>query len=79
MKSRNHELLSGGDFHGSAVIVVQCKTHQTVHQTTVNNYKKAKTGMRCCGKELQSQATARSNKRRSFVNKSSKEGAETRR
>lgn len=56
ISSRNHELVDG--VNGSSVIVVKCKTHNTVHTTTVNNYKKAKTWIRCCAKEHQSQATA---------------------
>lgn len=41
ISSRNHKLVDGVYINGSSVIIVKCKTHNTVHTTTVNNYKKA--------------------------------------
>jgi hypothetical protein len=58
INSRNHELVDGAYKNSASVIVVKCKTHNTTHTTTVTNYKKAKTGIPCCGKERQSKATA---------------------
>ncbi len=59
--SRNHELRSGTYVNAKSVILVYCKKHDCFHETTVTNYKKSKTGMPCCGKERQSQATAYNN------------------
>lgn len=58
MNARNHELVSGSYVNAASKIVVRCKIHDKVHETTVTNYKKSRTGMPCCGKQRQSEATA---------------------
>nr|YP_004581369.1 Putative site-specific DNA endonuclease [Schizomeris leibleinii]AEH05421.1 Putative site-specific DNA endonuclease [Schizomeris leibleinii] len=58
INSRNHELVSGIYKKSSSVIVIRCKIHDVIHETTATNYKKSKTGMSCCGRQRQSQATA---------------------
>jgi tRNA 2-selenouridine synthase SelU len=57
LKSRNHELISGVYQNIDSRIVVICRIHGATHETTVRNYKKARTGMPCCGKARQSAAT----------------------
>lgn len=57
LESRNHELVSGVYQNIDSRIVVICRIHGVTHETTVRNYKKARTGMPCCGKARQSAAT----------------------
>jgi hypothetical protein len=57
-------LVLGDYVRASSIIVVYCKIHNFIHETTVTNYKKSKTRMPCCGKERQSKATAYYNKQR---------------
>jgi hypothetical protein len=58
INSRNHELRTGDYVNAQSVIEVWCKTHKCSHTTTVTNYKKSRTGMPCCGKARQSEATS---------------------
>jgi hypothetical protein len=55
-RSRNHCILDGVYENIDTVYVFKCLTHQTTHETTARNYKRSKTGMPCCGRDLQSQA-----------------------
>lgn len=57
LESRNHGLVSGVYQNIDSRIVVICRIHDVTHETTVRNYKKARTGMPCCGKARQSAAT----------------------
>lgn len=68
--SRNHELVSGENKNCRSVIVVKCKIHDTIHTTTVTNYKKSRTGMPCCGAARQGEITAYHNRLRSKKNSS---------
>ncbi len=67
ISSRNHELVSGVYQNSSSIVVIKCNNHNTTYETKVTNYKKAKTGMPCCGKVLQSTATSLSNRRRGLA------------
>jgi len=61
---RNHELVSGEYLNASSPITVRCLIHNVTNKTTVTNYKRCKTGLSCCGKQKQSEATVLSNIRR---------------
>jgi hypothetical protein len=54
--SRNHRILDRVYENIDSVFVIECLTHQTIHETTARNYKRSRTGMPCCGRSLQSQA-----------------------
>lgn len=53
IQERHHVLKSADGFFLNNNIVVYCPEHDKTHSTTIKNYKKAKTGMNCCGKVIQ--------------------------
>lgn len=53
LNQRNHTLEFAEGYYSYSRIVVCCPLHSKKHSTTVTNYKKAKTGMPCCGKQIQ--------------------------
>lgn len=56
LKNRQHELICTKDgFKAKLTVQIYCPIHGFEHTTTVTNYKKAKTGMPCCGRQLQSE------------------------
>lgn len=59
-RKRNQRVLEGFYENIDTVFVIECLTHQTTHKTTARNYKRSKTGMPCCGRDLQSQAAKKS-------------------
>jgi hypothetical protein len=63
--SRNHVLLSGNYENRNSKLTIKCLKHGVIHTTTATNYKKSKTGMPCCGKEIQSKVTSYHNTLRS--------------
>lgn len=56
MKSRQHKLICAKNgFVAKAMITIYCEKPKVNHTTTVTNYRKSKTGMLCCGHQLQSE------------------------
>lgn len=53
MNLRGHELRTATGYFTHSEIVVYCPIHKKLHTTKVTNYKKSKTGMPCCGKQIQ--------------------------
>lgn len=53
VKERNHEFISGTYEQVHSEICIYCKKHDFYHHTTFHNYKRSKTGLPCCGRELQ--------------------------
>jgi hypothetical protein len=62
--SRGHELRDGEYVNAQSEIIVWCTHHKCSHTTIVTNYKKSRTGMPCCGKARQSDATSYHNTKR---------------
>jgi hypothetical protein len=54
-ESRNHEVLSGEYINAQSKVNVKCNIHNKTIETTFTNYKKCKTGLRCCGHGAQVQ------------------------
>lgn len=53
--SREHVLLSANDgFFVKSTIEIYCPRHDTTNQGTVKKYKYCRTGLRCCGRQAQS-------------------------
>ena len=53
--SRGHVLLSANEgFFVKSTIEIYCLRHDTTNQVTVKKYKYCKTGLRCCGRQAQS-------------------------
>lgn len=65
ISSRNHILIAGGYENRNSKLCIKCLIHNTIYQTTATNYKKSKTGMPCCAKEIQSKVTSYHNTLRS--------------
>lgn len=54
-QKRGHILISAEDgFYNRCVIEIYCSHHNTLNQTTVKRYKHSRTGLRCCGRQAQS-------------------------
>lgn len=64
ISSRNHALLAGHYENSKSKLTIKCLKHGTIHNTTATNYKKSKTGMPCCAKEIQSEITSYHNRLR---------------
>jgi len=64
VKSRDHEIVKGEYISARKPITFRCKIHNVVEEKTPTNYKRAQTGMTCCGKAIQSKVCAESNRRR---------------
>jgi deoxyribodipyrimidine photolyase-like uncharacterized protein len=43
------------NFHSHASVSIHCMKHNRTFLTTVTNYKRAKTGLPCCGRQNQSE------------------------
>lgn len=56
MHSRNHEWVSGEYKTISSPCVVRCTIHNREFETTYRNYKRCKTGLKCCGAVRQAEA-----------------------
>lgn len=56
--SRNHALLSGTYENSKSKLTIKCLKHNIIHTTTATNYKKSKTGMPCCARQIQGEVTA---------------------
>lgn len=54
VESRGHIWESGEYVNSKSTISIYCKTHNISCETTVTNYKKCKTGLKCCGQQKQS-------------------------
>jgi hypothetical protein len=62
MSLRDHFLVEGTKFTAHSEIKVFCLKHEKTYTTTVRNYKRCKSGLLCCGRDLQSDATKRNHK-----------------
>lgn len=52
--SNNHVFQTGIYITKKSSLGVFCKTHNIFHETTFENYSRAKNGLRCCGNEIKS-------------------------
>jgi hypothetical protein len=52
--SRNHVVISGQYINANSKVTIRCNMHNESHETTFTNYKKCKTGLKCCGRARQS-------------------------
>lgn len=55
INERRHVYIEGEYRNRESVLIVGCPTHEEVHQTTFYNYLRARTGLKCCGREQVSQ------------------------
>lgn len=58
VQNQNHQFLSGNYENVHSEIWMYCPRHDCSHATTFHNYKRSKTGLPCCGKERQSDASS---------------------
>lgn len=55
LKERGHQLHSSPEgFYAHSKVEIWCPRHCTISTTKVTNYKKCKTGLLCCGRQVQS-------------------------
>jgi len=57
LKKRNHQYVSGCYENIHSEVCIYCPSHDIFHSTTFHNYKRSKTGMSCCGRIRQIQAS----------------------
>jgi hypothetical protein len=51
---RGHVIISGEYIRASSPVILFCEKHKQQYETTFTNYKKCRTGLKCCGRENQS-------------------------
>lgn len=49
--SRGHIILEGESENINSIFLIKCEKHKESFSTTVRNYKRAKHGLTCCGKD----------------------------
>lgn len=54
--SRNHIFVSGEIQNAQSKVIIYCPIHNCEHTTKVTNYKKCRTGLKCCGHQKQVEA-----------------------
>lgn len=55
IEKKEHTLLSANEgFYTYSKVEIYCPRHETVNHTIVKKYKYCKTGLRCCGRQAQS-------------------------
>lgn len=54
-ENRDHKYIVGIYQNSSSFCTIWCNKHQCAHTTTFTNYKRSKTGMPCCGRQIQSE------------------------
>lgn len=63
-EKRNHKCITGIYENAHSRVTIWCNIHFCPHTTTFTNYKKSKTGMPCCKRQIQSDCmTIRNNLR----------------
>lgn len=50
---RGHVIISGEYIRASSPVTIFCEKHKQQYETTFTNYKKCRTGLKCCGRENQ--------------------------
>lgn len=79
VNERNHEYVSGTYENIHSEVCIYCSKHDCFHSTTFHNYKRSKTGLPCCGRKRQIDAScsylrdSKTGRFRDFISKNCEE------